>query len=106
MMIFIFQARNILLTEIIVQFEVDDRPVTVGDVTDEYLADMMEHTSAQIRRQVERQIGDMRCEEHGGQPKVTVTGMYTTDTEQMELSYHVDSCCQMLLLQAVQALNH
>ena len=94
------------MTEIIVQFEVDDRPVTVDEVEDEYLAEMLEHTSAQIRRQVERQVGEMRCEEHGGQPKVTVTGTYTTDVDQMELSYHVDACCQMLLLRAVQALNH
>ena len=94
------------MVEVIVQFEVDDRPLTVDEVTDEYVADMMAHTSAQIQQQVERQIGDMQCEEHGGHPKVTVTGMYTTDTEQMELSYHVDACCQMLLLRAVQALNH
>ena len=94
------------MVEVIVQYEVDDRPMTVDEVTDEYLADVLEHTGAQIRRQVERQIGEMRCEEHGGQPKVTVTGMYTTDADQMELSYHIDTCCQMLLLRAVQALNH
>ncbi len=94
------------MVEITVQFEVDDRPVTVDEVTDEYLAEILEHTSAQIRRQVERQVGEMRCEEHGGQPKVTVTGTYTSDTEQMELNYHVDTCCQMLLLRTVQALNH
>lgn len=94
------------MVEVIVQYEVDDRPMTVDDIADEYLAEMMEHTSAQIRRQVERQIGEMQCEEHGGHPRVTVTGMYATDTEQMELSYHVDACCQMLLLRTVQALNH
>jgi hypothetical protein len=94
------------MVEVIVQFEVDDRPVTVDEIEDEYLAEMLEHTSAQIQRQVERQIGEMCCEEHGGQPKVTVTGMYATDVDQMELSYHVDTCCQMLLLRAVQALNH
>ena len=94
------------MVEVIVQFEVDDRPVTVDEIQDEYLAEMLEHTSAQIQRQVERQIGDMQCDEHGGHPRVTVTGMYMTDVDQMELSYHVDACCQRLLLRAVQALNH
>ena len=94
------------MAEIIVQFEVDDRPVTIEEVADEYLAEMLEHTRAQIERQVERQLGDMVCEEHGGHPRVTVTGMYTSDVDQMELSYNVDSCCQRLLLRAVQALNH
>ncbi len=94
------------MVDITIQFEVDDRPVTPEEITDEFLADMLAHTGEQVRRQVERQIGDMRCEDHGGHPHVTVTGTYTTDTEQMELAYHVDSCCQMLLLRAVQALNH
>ena len=94
------------MVEVTVQFEVDDRPVTLDEVTDEYLAEMLEHTSAQIRRQVERQVGEMRCEEHDSQPRVTVTGSYTTDTDQIELNYHVDTCCQMLLLRTVQALNH
>ncbi|MBI1281733.1 MAG: hypothetical protein GC179_26645 [Anaerolineaceae bacterium] len=94
------------MTEIIVQFEVDDRPMTVDEITDEYLAEMLEHTSAQIQRQVERQVGDLTCEEHGGRPRVTVTGMYSTEADQMELNYHVDTCCQMLLMRTVQALNH
>jgi hypothetical protein len=94
------------MTEIVIQFEVDDRPVTLDEITDEYLAEMLEHTSAQIRRQVERQVGDLVCEEHGGHPKVTVTGTYSTDADQMELNYHVDTCCQKMLLRTVQALNH
>ena len=94
------------MVEVIVQYEVDDRPVTVDEVTDEYLAEMLEHTGAQIRRQVERQVGEMRCEVHGGQPRVIVTGTYATDVDQMELAYHVDTCCQKLLLRTVQALNH
>ena len=45
------------MVEVIVQFEVDDRPVTVDEIEDEYLAEMLEHTGAQIKRQVERDKG-------------------------------------------------
>jgi hypothetical protein len=92
--------------DITVQFEVDDRPTTPEELADEYLAEMLTHTGEQVRQEVERKLAAVRCPEHGTQPRVTVTGMYATDTEQMELSYHVDSCCQLLLLRAVAALNH
>jgi hypothetical protein len=94
------------MTHLIIQFEVDDRPTTPAEVEDEYLAEMLEHTGEQIRRDVERKLADMRCAEHDQPPRVSVTGTYDTAAEQMELSYHVDSCCQMLLLRTVQALNH
>ncbi len=94
------------MIDITIQFEVDDRPVEVDEITDEYLAEVLEHTGEQIRRHVAKQLGDMRCKKHGNPPQVTVTGVYTSDTDQMELDYHVDSCCEQVVLQAVQALAH
>jgi len=94
------------MVDVTVQFEVDDRPVDPAELEDEYLADMLEHTRQQIEQDVRRKLADVRCPEHGTLPHVIVTGMYSSDAEQMELSYHVDSCCQLLLLRAVQALNH
>lgn len=94
------------MTEIIVQFEVDDRPTTPDAVEDETLAEMLAYTGEQIQEQVRHKAGDLRCEEHGGAPRITVTATYDSAAEQMELAYHVDACCQMLLLRTVQALNH
>lgn len=94
------------MLDITIHFEVDDRPTEPEQVEDEYLAEMLEHTGALVRQEVTRKLAEARCPEHGTQPRVTVTAMYATDTEQMELSYHVDSCCQQLLLRAVAALNH
>jgi hypothetical protein len=94
------------MIEVTVQFEVDDRPVTIDEVEDEYLAEMLEHTAAMVEQDVARKLAEAACPEHGNLPRVTVTGTYDTAAEQMELSYHVDSCCQMGLLRAVSALNH
>jgi hypothetical protein len=91
---------------ITVQFEVDDRPTTPDEVEDEYLAEMLAYTAEQIREDVRRKLADAHCPEHGNLPRLTVTGTYDTAAEQMELSYHVDSCCQMGLMRAVSALNH
>lgn len=94
------------MTDVIVQFEVDDRPTTPDALADEALAEMLTYTGEQIEAQVQQTVGDLRCEEHGGAPRITVTATYDSAREQMELAYHVDTCCQMLLLRTVQALNH
>jgi hypothetical protein len=94
------------MIDITVQFEVDDRPTTPEEVEDEYLAEMLAYTAEQIREDVGRKLADARCPEHGNLPRLTVTGTYDTAAEQMELSYHVDSCCQIGLMRAVSALNH
>ena len=94
------------MIEVTVEFEVDDRPTTPEEVEDEYLAEMLHYTGEQIQDDVQRKLGEMTCAEHGSHPRVTVTSVYSTDTEQMELSYHVDTCCQQMLLRTVQALNH
>lgn len=94
------------MIDVTVKFQVDGQQTTPELVEDEYLAEMLQYTSEQIRQDVERKLAENRCPEHNSPPRVTVTGIYDTAAEQMELSYHVDSCCQMGLLRAVQALNH
>ncbi|MBZ0282947.1 MAG: hypothetical protein K8L97_19565 [Anaerolineae bacterium] len=94
------------MIEVNIKFQVDGVEVLPTDVQDEYLAEMLEYTGEQIRQQVHAKLDAVRCPEHGSAPRVTVTAQYATDVDQMELGYHVDSCCQQLLLRAVQALNN
>lgn len=94
------------MLDVSVRFEVDGEMVAPEQLDEQFeLAELLNYTEAQIRRQVERQLGALRCETHGQPPRVVVTGQYSSDTEQMELSYHVDTCCKPFLLRAVQALN-
>lgn len=73
---------------------------------DEYELDMMlEHTKGQINRHVQRSLGDLRCEEHDEPPVVTVSGTYALETEQLDISYNIDTCCKPFLLQAIMLLN-
>ncbi len=94
------------MIDVQVQYLVDEQPTHPQDLTDEYLTELLEHTGEQAARHVHQRLDSMTCEAHQQQPRVMVTARYFRDTEQMELSYHVDSCCQMLLLRAVKALNH
>lgn len=95
------------MTDITVRFEVDGEAMALEQIDEQLeLAELFDHTEAQIKTQVTRQVGDLRCGEHGQPPHVIVTAQYTSDSEQMELSYHVDTCCKPFLLRVVQALNH
>ncbi|MBI5670937.1 MAG: hypothetical protein HZC41_23335 [Chloroflexi bacterium] len=94
------------MADVTVRFEVDGDVMAPEQLDEQYeLAELLDYTEAQIRAQMERQLGDLRCEVHGQPPRVVVTAQYSSDTEQMELAYHVDTCCKPFLLRAVQALN-
>ncbi len=52
-----------------------------------------------------RKFAAVVCGEHGSAPKFTISGVYDRATEQMDLRYHVDTCCQSFLLRVMQILN-
>lgn len=94
------------MIDVDIKFQIDGQDIAPDLIDDEYLSDMLEHTGEQARNHVHERLDDLRCPEHGTSPRVIVTAQYENDTEQMELNYHVDSCCSQLLLLAVQRLNH
>jgi hypothetical protein len=91
-----------------IEFDICVEPDGMRDdpMLDEHeLETLLDHTRTQIRRHVLRSLGDLRCEQHDKAPRVRVTGRYSQDSEQLEISYNVDTCCKPFLLRAVQALN-
>ena len=94
--------------EVNVQFDitVDEAGAHDNPLLDPYELDMMlHHTKAQIEQHVQRCIGDLRCDEHGEPAQVCVSGIYSMETEQLDISYNIDACCQLFVLQAAAALN-
>ncbi len=63
------------------------------------------HTREQIRRDLTRKLGDVHCDEHGEAPQIRVTGIYDNGTEQLDIQYHIDACCQMFFARVVRMLN-
>ena len=73
---------------------------------DEYeLNAMFEHTRQQITRQVEESLAEVHCPEHDQPPRVKIIGRYSHESQQLDIQYHIDTCCKLLLLESVQALN-
>ncbi len=73
---------------------------------DPYERDMMlEHTRGQITAHVQRALGTLICETHNQMPQVTINGTYNSLTEELDIQYDVQTCCQLFLMQCVAALN-
>lgn len=73
---------------------------------DPYELEMMFDSARQsIRAGLERKIGDMTCAEHGQTPKFLIAGRYDQASEQMDIQYHIDTCCQLFLLDVMRMLN-
>ena len=85
---------------------VDETASQAAPLLDEYeRAMMLDHTKAQINKHVQQQLTNLYCDEHGEPPKVRITGTYSLETEQLDISYNVDTCCKRFLLRAVTELN-
>ena len=69
------------------------------------LETMFDSTRQSIRAGLERKLGGAICAEHGQAPQFLIAGVYDYASEQMELEYHVDACCQLFLLDVMQRLN-
>ena len=71
-----------------------------------YELDMLfEHTRQQTRKEFTRKLDGMMCDEHGEPPHVKVTGTYNAETEDMDVAYHIDTCCKLFLARIIKTLN-
>lgn len=66
---------------------------------------MFDSTRQSIRAGLERKLSDVVCDEHHDAPKFKITGVYSNTDEQMDIHYHVDTCCQMFLVRVMKILN-
>lgn len=84
---------------------------TEGDAHEDAFLDpyelnlMFEQTRQSLDSSLHRKLAGVTCTEHGKAPRLTITGRYNQETEEMDISYHVDTCCQMFLVQVVRLLN-
>jgi len=89
-----------------IRFQLDGEAVSLAQIDDEDLLDLFEHTADQLQHEVKAKLSAAPCPSHASIPSAIVTVQYDRETMQMELSYHVDACCQLGLLRAVAQLNH
>ena len=73
---------------------------------DEYeLRQMFDSTRRSLGAGLRRTYRDVVCGEHGQAPAFRIRGTYDRDKEEMDIQYHVDTCCQFFLLRVMRLLN-
>lgn len=66
---------------------------------------MLDHTRRSISAGLKRKLRDAVCAKHGQAPNFLITGRYDHESEQMDVHYRVDACCQLFLLDVMRMLN-
>ncbi|MCY4021508.1 MAG: hypothetical protein OXG39_19060 [Chloroflexi bacterium] len=69
------------------------------------LEQMFESTRRSIGAGLRRKFRDVLCAEHEQAPSFLITGVYDKEVEEMDIQYHVDTCCRYFLLRVMQILN-
>ena len=69
------------------------------------LKQMFDSTRLSIGASLQRKFADIVCDEHAQAPTFKISGVYDNAIEEMDLQYHVDTCCQGFLLRVMQILN-
>lgn len=85
------------------RIEGDEQPDAFLD--DRELQLMFDTTRLSLGDGLERKFRDVVCGEHAQAPQFQVTGRYDRQLEEMDIHYHVDTCCQFFLLRVMQILN-
>lgn len=92
--------------------EIDFKFETAGDASDDPFLDpyevqlMFGQTQRSMEDGIRRKLDGVVCGEHGKAPRITITATYDNETEEMDLNYHIDTCCQMFLVRVVKTLNN
>lgn len=69
------------------------------------LEQMFESTRRSIGAGLRRKFRDILCAEHQQAPRFLISGVYDKEKEEMDIQYHVDTCCRHFLLRVMRILN-
>lgn len=69
------------------------------------LEQMFEGARQSIGGDLRRKFTDIVCAEHAQAPQFKISGVYDNSIEEMDIQYHVDTCCQRFLMRVMRILN-
>ncbi|MGJ3237421.1 MAG: hypothetical protein ACFE0Q_01820 [Anaerolineae bacterium] len=94
------------MAKIVFDFDIDgalqDDPY-LDRYTVQYL---FQQTQESLGKGIARKLEGLTCDEHGEEPTITITGRYSGQAEQMDIDYHIDTCCQLFMVRVVRMLNN
>ncbi|MCU0498413.1 MAG: hypothetical protein MUF87_13760 [Anaerolineae bacterium] len=92
------------MTEITFNITVDgenDDPLFDATAVD----DMIDSTRTQIRQHILKRVGDLKCDQHAQAARVIVSGTYSLESEQLEIQYGIEACCNAMIMKTAALLG-
>lgn len=65
---------------------------------------LLESTRRQIETHIHSRLDGVVCDVHGEGPRVVVSGGYDLATEQLDVSYDVQACCNLMIMKSAALL--
>lgn len=66
---------------------------------------LIEQTKNQLEAHIQQALKNLLCDTHQQPPQVTINGRYDVETEELNVEYDIQTCCQLFLMQCVARLN-
>jgi hypothetical protein len=66
---------------------------------------LLDSTQHHIAQHIHNRLDGQTCEVHGEPPKVIVTGAYDLDTEQLDVQYNIEACCNLMIMRSAALLG-
>lgn len=66
---------------------------------------LLESTQHHIAQHIRNRLEDQTCDIHGQPPRVIVTGVYDFESEQLDVQYNIEACCNLMVMKAAALLG-
>ena len=94
------------MAKVIFDFDIDGA-LQADPYLDSYTINyLFEQTKESLGKGLARKLEGVSCADHDKEPTITITGRYSGNAEQMDIDYHIDTCCQLFLVRVVKLLNN
>lgn len=94
------------MLDITYDFEVDGTLREEAFLDEYQVSQMFEQTKRSLEQSLRSKLEGLECREHHEAPRITIVGRYDAEREEMDIRYHVDTCCKLFLAQVIKMLNH
>jgi hypothetical protein len=66
---------------------------------------LLDDTRQRLEQDLTRQLGTLVCAEHQQAPQLHLKIVYDALSEQLDVQYHIETCCPLFRVQVVKTLN-
>jgi len=66
---------------------------------------LLESTQHHIAEHIHKRLDGEVCDVHGQEPRVIVTGAYDLDSEQLDVQYNIEACCNLMIMKSAALLG-